>query len=461
MAVAGPAVGDVKAQRTRIASTKIFEANWQQEKRKLANDPLYAWLRDFEGNDSDAIVFAALSAVKDKEPPYDIYQLESNLRSVSGLLDRCLVYRRELQSLEEQAVRAALDHKLFNEQKDVLLELELAEAVQEQHDLQQGGQAAASGEFRKGGPGLGAGFATTAATHAKAAQAASKGESTRKELVHRKWAAAEQHQELLRTRYMTDGHALNFGDRANRIRDLLREDVEVAIQKTKCAAKGMERLLGVQRPMPDPLKRAYLDKLVMYVRALIEDYDLVTQEEVEFEHIVPLRQDRFKQNNTFTSAHIDQAEWDLKLDHGQNGRFTLNLSNEFAKAMKRLRVTGIAISYVPPDVGSLEVRTRSVSAVLFPPPVANPFSQGEISRPPVPFARVAFYDPSNIRFVSEPAFENLDPRGEWMIQISTNMYFPNATRTARDRQHINDVRIHFLLKGQLEKARADWTTVSL
>jgi hypothetical protein len=443
----------------------IESSKWIQTKHTLADE--FSFLKDFDKDiHVDSIVYQVINKVKSKEPIYDPYQIESLLSSSSNLLDRCLTYRREMYDLEAQAVRRALEYKLFKDQYNAQLNIELASSAEAQREEERKGQEAAKDKFALSQPsdGLGNGFQAIAAGSAASSARAIIGEKERKENVRKKWVASKEYQEALESRHTTPGHSLNYSERYNRLRSFLEQDISAAYQKLRCCSLASNKVLGTQLPtLSDPTEFGYLDYLVTYLRDLIEQATITTEPEVEIEHVVHLRLKKATKGDGSTSeAAPVGAEWDTIFDPVTGkGLLSFNLKSEFPTVFKRVRMKGVGLSVLWDAPEAPATRLRSLSAVVFPPRVDNLFSAGSFrDRPPVVLDRVYLYDPAQSRAFNTTAVSNVDPRGDWKIQISSNATFPDINLHGRTKASILDVKLHLKIAAVLDTDANNWSNFS-
>jgi hypothetical protein len=125
-----------------------------------------------------------------------------------------------------------------------------------------------------------------ATTSADSADKAVTGEQDRKKNVDTKWAAADQYQKALQDRYSTPGHALNYGERYLRLKDLIEQDVGIAFQKLRCLTNARNWLFDLKLKMDNPTEFGYLDYLIGLARTLIDQVERSTIEEIDFDHVV-------------------------------------------------------------------------------------------------------------------------------------------------------------------------------
>jgi hypothetical protein len=59
------------------------------------------------------------------------------------------------------------------------------------------------------------------------------------------------------------------------------------------------------------------------------------------------------------------------------------------------------------------------------------------------------------------SIRNIDPRGEWRVQVSTNFYQPgDLTKSAGPKGNILDIKLHLTLTGLLSPDSDDWKNLS-
>src|SRR5262249_11148866 len=134
--------------------------------------------------------------------------------------------------------------------------------------------------FAAGTDPLSKGFARIASGSAESTIIAMTGETSRQGLVDGKWEALK-YQDALEARHQTEGHPLNFGDRANKAKQFLIDDLKEAYEKSRCIDKGLPIVYGINGPpLPDirdsAIKDKVLDELVLWVREVIRQIELVS-----------------------------------------------------------------------------------------------------------------------------------------------------------------------------------------
>jgi len=425
----------------------IGQSKYAAAKKTLFQSGKYPFLAPFS-NDLcvDKIVYDVTSSSKDNIPPYDPFQVESLVSSASILLDRCLGTRRDMYDMEDHAVQRALEYDLFDQQFGAQRDIELAPHIELQRSDELLGQTTAQTKFSKADDPLASGFSAIAASTAKSTTDAIAGEKNRKQLVGTKWDALRTYQSTLEDRHNTPGAALNYVERFGRLEQLLRQDVQVAFYKLRCIEAGMNQIFGLGIKLPPPAQFGYLDAMVTFVREVIERANIATQEEVDFEHIISLRQP-----GATTAAGpagqplISDAVWNAQLQ--ANGLLSFTLPDDLGAPIlrARLRAVGLSVAFdaAAQDMIGNNYHPRSVAALIFLPNVPDLFSLGSVKlRPPVVIGSMSWLDPANPKLIVAPQALNLNPaKTTWQIQLSPNIINQSVSGMPRA-SLIKDVRLH-------------------
>ncbi len=223
----------------------MIQTRWTEFLRQSGNTARFSWLSDFSTTVDDIIFKQVTSPSATNIPPYDPFLLEVNISNASTLLDRCLIYRKEMYDLEEQGVRRVLEYTLYDNQRDAQRTLELAENIEEQRKAERDGQAAASAIFATAKDNvLATGFKAIAdATESSADTAWQYERDVRKKAVLTKWNALDEYQQTLEARHLTPGNALNYKERRSRVQKLLERDALNAFLRLRCIAQESPRFL--------------------------------------------------------------------------------------------------------------------------------------------------------------------------------------------------------------------------
>ncbi len=248
--------------------------------------PKYPWLKFLaEAPDLDETLREELKGITPTDArAYNHRQFDSLLRDVSGLLDRCLAYRREYQELSGEALRQAMDYKFFDDQRQVSEELELAPWIGDLKTVDVTARSLAIAKFDSvaGREPLALGFSALAKAEQAVSEHTVASEATRRTLVARRWGVLARHQDSLKHLHEIEGHPLNFGDRAGRVLGFLKEDFREATLKTLAAQRGINKIFGYDSGYIWANDKHPLDRLVVLTRKLIRAVDRCSQFEFNF-----------------------------------------------------------------------------------------------------------------------------------------------------------------------------------
>ncbi len=424
----------------------------------------YPWLQPFDQTFDDRIADYLSDLLHEHANPYDPMPVEDLVSDVSAILNRCMLYRREIYDLEAQAVRQALDYELFTKQWSILKDLDLADQIEKGRAIDQTTQKAASKEFSHAeDPGLAAGFSKLTEGGAMVAAEAVAGEQNRKNLVTQKYQLLRDYQGALESRHISPGNALNFGERLERLLRFVRQDIRIAYLKVEAAEVGLVDVFGIARPAPKPDAPQLIDLLVNWARAASEDLAASTSRETVFERVFSLR------------VKVTEAEYQEGTRPGGAGFLLFSLDTDFFPLNAQVdpnfgqryrpRLLGLAASFAARDFDDPKVRQQRLTIALFPPsPLLDigPYRGLVIPepRPPVVLSNVGITNPElPPRWVLPESAKNIDPsaRYPWALCVSTEAGSPNAgTPVDFDPAQIIDIRIHVLVGMRAVTDFGEW-----
>jgi hypothetical protein len=433
------------------------------KRSSLVVDPRFPWLESFRETLGSEIA-NELPPITHKIPRYDWYQVEDLINDVSRSLERCLVYRREYNELEGAAIKAALDYELFQNTLRSNQFLERADWIKKQRELENKAQLTAKAAFDQENSALPQGFSAISEGSAASTQVVLDNEPARLEAIDTKWQELSDYQDTLASAHSVPGHPLNFGDQADRAKAFFLDELKEAYEKARCVDKGIFTVYKFNPPvgLPDPFVKPefFLDDLIIWLRSLIRDLELIKLKDIEFEHVISGHQPTVKRGGLVKDyvRAVSEPNWiEASQIHG-SGKLEFDVDKHFDPQIgeiKLLRVKGIGLS-MSVELGDPNRYART-SAIVFPPEVDSPFEAKKVPRTPIIIENICKTDPSQaVRFTSPPSVINLEPRGKWVVQMSTNIGFPDLDPRGRPRPML-DIKLHFLLSGQPEPNHARWS----
>jgi hypothetical protein len=87
----------------------------------------------------------------------------------------------------------------------------------------------------------------------------------------------------------------------------------------------------------------------------------------------------------------------------------------------------------------------------------------KMNRNPIIIERISVLDPGAVRLSNYDPITNVDPRGEWKIQLSANSTYPDGAARARnadDNSRMLDLKLHLRLRGIVDKSPGSWADLS-
>ena len=232
------------------------------------------------------------------------------MNALSRSLDKILSLRSAANELEDKAVRQALEYQLFTDNSEVIKSLEEAQWIAGQRKAEIENQAKTSNAFSSSTDELADGFATAAIASQKSSELGYEGEKVRNGLVSEKWKNIIAHQVALQSRHTQPGHALNYKERGERVRALLRQELVTSYQRAQAVYSGLKQVFNIDEPLPKLSENGYIDDLVLWARKIVKALALRKEKETVFEHVISLTAPMRKKNRMAYCCGFGQCdEW--------------------------------------------------------------------------------------------------------------------------------------------------------
>jgi hypothetical protein len=442
----------------------LDQPGWIAKKNELRDTYGYIWLPVLRWDlpTIDDVIRKAIGDEAKQLCHYDAYRVEKLLADISRLLDRIFSYRKEGYDLDIAATTWALEYQLFKDQLDRQISLEQLAYVGEQREKERDAQKKAADAFAVVNHPLAQGFSEAASGSSASSGIAVQGESDRRNVVKLKWDRLSKHQDDLELRHKLPGGSMNFIDRLDRLQGLLVEDVQEAYQKAVAARAGLKALFGIDLPFPAVDDNRFLDKFLSWTRLVIRQLEIDQQDDVEFDHIIPLVQ---LQGDGKLSGVIAPAIYMTAMNPNGDGKLTVDLTNYFTPApLGKMWLRGVGLSFSDADPSQETHRLYRLSAQVFPPPAQDLFSQmpnNTIPRTPILLSNISMTNPNEpAKIYRGPNIDNLDPRGTWTVKINSTLGFPNVGRQTRNAASIPDIKLHLAICARPEKSIDKWPTLN-
>ena len=356
---------------------------------------------------------------------YEPLLFETNLQQLAGHLDRALAYRREVQELEVQAVKAASEYELFIKQTPLNLELDLIRVRRSEKELGAksqdkaaaafGGEAALNRGFQEGALG-------TAAQLRDAIDSAKREEQLLRMLADN----ATMFQKAYWDRHTEPGNAHNYSERAKRVGLLFGQDWLLAVAKALMVSGGYRAIYGEVPPaLPALVDKGDLDELVVWSREVVELTQFQAATEFEMDLVVPLVQPR-KVNGTGLVTPKQFADAIKATNNGTKGlQLTFDLPPslfDMGRAV-RLRRVGLAYGMQPElvlqsgiDQNDTKQAPYRYRARIFTPEQPAAGTAPARKRPAVRLSAVSLYGRAP-DYSDGSECLNCNPVGSWTIEI--------------------------------------------
>ena len=399
--------------------------SYLKTKRELI-DSGFDWLEAFDET-IDEFSYNLLKTEFGEESPHDYFLVEGNLAELSKSLDKVLSYRRASNNLEEKAVRQALEYKLFKQNYDTVQKLETRDWNTKLAEVEVSSATEMVEQFNDIDHPLAKGFAVSANANRTANETFLKSELARNELVKSKWENVDLYSHSLQSRHDQSGHALNYRQRSQRLKELLKQELISAFRFAKAASFGLRVAYGYSKKeseLPALKLNGYIDELVYWAGEKVRQINLIKEKEVVFEHVIFTRTTK-KSDGKFI---YDSATFNAQR---AKGVFEFDLTDYFPQELLNggLRVVGVDVGLRLSDiVKTPQHKYFFTSALVFPPdqPDLNSSSHGaKLGRAPAILERVSMLDGNTpASFYSGNNIRNIKPHsGTWTVKIPKNMEY--------------------------------------
>lgn len=372
----------------------------------------------------DKGVKAARRHVK-RAPGYEPLLFENNLQQLASHLDRALAFRREVQELEVQAVKAASEYELFRKQTPLSLELDVIRVRRSEKELGAPAQdraASAFGQDTALNRGFREGALGTAAQLRDGIASAKREEDLLRTLAEN----AATYQEAYWLRHTETGNAHNYAERAKRVSLLFGQDWLIAVSKARVVDAGYRAIYAEAPPiLPALTDESDLDKLVVWSREVVELTQLNAGREFEMDLVLPLVQPRSLTGKPL----VTETQFKDAVKATAGGTKALKLSFDLPAPLfamgraVRLRRIGLAYGMRPelvPASGIDQNDTKQAPyryrAVIGTPEQPAAGATPARSRPPVRLSAVSLYGGAPDYSDGSECF-NVNPVGRWTIEI--------------------------------------------
>ncbi|MEM8917926.1 MAG: hypothetical protein AAGE37_03620 [Pseudomonadota bacterium] len=423
----------------------------------------YSWVDNFRSIDD--LILEIINDLKAEKSSYNPFLVEKNLSSLATSLDKVHSLRSASNDLEDKAITQALEYRTFSQNTEIVKKLEAADWLNQQFEAEQPLHEKAAISFESNNHPLAKGFAATSQAGAEKSQLASDGEKERQLLVSNKWANVEAHQKALQERHYQPGHALNYGERSQRIQALIADETETMYFRARAVSAGLGVVFGfdesiVKLPDPKPAQdgeyKSYLEHLMLWARQAARALSIRKQQETLFEHTISIVQPMSNSKRL-----LEESEFAAAMDG--DGKVVFNLKEYFPDEVGGLRLLGVALSMVHEySQGNDWAKHRydiCSRAIVFPPEQINPYDTAT-RRPIAPIVINNITNPEPAQppsFVRSPAFENINPgNGEWKIKIADYQNHAAVPDRRRTSKNTHDFRLHLLLASNFDTDHTNW-----
>lgn len=433
----------------------------------------YVWVDDFvkplhEYVREELEIDGLNGLLKDGAP--DPFYVDTHLSDLGLFLESVALFRSQYLDLEERAVKSALEYDLARKNNAIARRIETS-----RYSIDRSNRLS---DLSKGIASLASSDASVIAKYVESyflgsgelqsVDAKNAGEVI--ELIQEKWDNVSVKLDELEARHASPGHALNYAERAGKLRALLIADLKSAIRKYHAVRVGLNLVYGTEIEVIDwfGLPDADLnlvDHMMHWHRRMSRLVANIRMHETELTFTFGASIPRLPVYHY--GPNKPQLSYDEFISQLKNGDLELS-PDPWLGNFKNVRVLGAAVSFVIGPDADIEkpnllrefqnIRTR---VLLIPPEQKGKAGADDIQQKPIQRKPVLFDDvgldmgPSNRHsFESGVSLFNIDPRGVWRVSLQGWMHSHDDGGPRDALKHIRDIRISLRIRATYDREAA-------
>jgi hypothetical protein len=388
------------------------KGKWFEQKARLAEKGLMHAIF----TQLDAISFKTTSELN-----FEPALIARHSQRLGELVDRCLTIRKDIRELEVLAFKAGKDYELFqstspiDEQMDVF-RLQVDSKAKEQTGFQNAAAAFSNAVT------LEKGLSEIAQGRDAALGEDLKTSDKLKGLIETRWQRLHEYQDAYRAASCAPGNALNYGERACLLLQVLNVLLDEALARAAALATGIYRVYGVKiTDVPTSVTFLTVDQFAVWALRTIRSLSLAAEQETVSEIVIPLVQPWLPTGPLVTNFDdvVNGAAG------GQPVSLPFDLpNNPLLHPRARLKAIGVSFgnAFAPAAGGSgIDGNQTADAFTRLTLKITTPEQKKEdgttYPRPEVLIGNVGLLSTSEMSSVEGNAVENLSPFGRWTIVI--------------------------------------------
>lgn len=407
-----------------------------------------------------------INGLRNKQPEYEPLLFDYYLGEASAALDRCLALRKEIQGLELLALDFARRYERSARTRAIDAELDNYASQSQQMKKLGDSYVAASKQFKGSDK-----DALARQSEALGVSSREGGDSlqSRSGKLAERWKIVGEIDTAEEAQHDIPGHSLNFGERRERLVELLTRDLAEAVKKLITVQEGIKVIYGPlapTTPLPGPGITNVLDRLVFWTRDVIEFLERQYEHEIEFDLVIPMNQKSVDRDGAelgmgITAAIIfnksEKKTFAVRTDAWLSKVFISTQGKSLFSSL-RLKGVGASISNGTPD--EVDQKTAIFNVVVFPPvtPRALDASMTDwLVRPPILLGDVRpTRSEAAVAMEYGAAAHNQRVVGEWNVRVLHNV--ASATEAAKSKEELGatDLKLHLRVIGLLANDHTAW-----
>lgn len=392
--------------------------SWKEELRTGNSGPWDALCDDWDGAVVAGAIDREIRKGLDGAVAYDIFRIEDLTRDASNTLNSLMSLERRYHDLRAEAETAAADFMLFQKQYEALRELDTLQGLAAQRGQEREAHRAAAEILQEGDEPMPQGQAAFSRQMTEALGTAVSNETRRVTLQEQKWDALQDHQVTMLARHIEPGGALNYGERARRVRRMIMGELRSIAAKLYALHYGVDNIFDIRREDLFKVEPITLEEVYVWLRDLADAVE----------------------GRTLSQSMVHRRiEADVRtlVQESATGWITVGIPMISSHA-ERVRAVGLSLSPANGLMHAQDAEQPSAnfaSATVTPPVQFNPFAgQYDFARrQDVQFGFVPMSNLSELpaNLTAAPQIRNINPNGNWKVTVNLGLDSSPTSETQR------------------------------
>lgn len=379
--------------------------------------------------------------------------IAQHVDKLSDLVDRCLSLRKDIRDLEILAVKSGAEYELFAKTSILDEKMEKLRLLVNSRRLESDGHKFASEEFGDAST-VDRGYKAISIGKHNALEDEVSNATDIEKLIETRWKDVRAFQAAYRQRFMEEGNAHNYGERASNLMRVLGLQIIEALGRSEALRIGLKSIYSWDAPeLPSSLGLAGLDDFAVWFLQVRQELALRSEGETVFDQVVPLVQPWLEGGSSLMKREEFDAAIGQTTDSPVTLRFSLDRRVFFGQEV-RLKGVGLAFGNrfgLIPTSGVDSIQTADSFARLsikIQTPLQKTAEGVEYRRPDIILGNVSLHQNGQpAAFYEGVCVDNSSPFGTWELQLHPWIVWKDASEQKLNsgvlKEKIRDLKLMF------------------